>query len=75
MEREDYAGAFYIATTATTTGRFWALQALEATVLDGATVVDYQGSVASMPIPVGATIYGCFTTVKLISGKVLAYEA
>jgi hypothetical protein len=37
--------------------------------------VDYLGdAVATLPIPVGTTIYGTFTAVKLSSGKVIAYR-
>lgn len=74
MERSEYGGAVYIADTTEVSGRFWAVTALEASVLNSATVVDYSGSsISGMPIPVGATIYGNFSKVKLTSGKVLAY--
>jgi hypothetical protein len=76
MERSDFLGADYISGTTAFTGRYGAITALAATVLDGATVAtDYSGdSIASLPIPVGTTIYGNFTTIKLTSGKVLAYK-
>ena len=32
-------------------------------------------SLASMPIPAGTMVTGLFTTVKLTSGKVLAYSS
>jgi hypothetical protein len=74
MERSDYNGAVYIADTTEYTGRYWAITALEATVINTASVADYSGSsISAMPIPVGATIYGNFSKVKLTSGKVLAY--
>jgi hypothetical protein len=74
MERSDYNGAIYITDTTARAGRFWAIQALEATVINTATVSDYKGdSISAMPIPVGSTIYGNFTSIKLTSGKVLAY--
>lgn len=74
MERSDYNGAVYIATTTASNGRYWAITALEATVINTATVADYKGdSISAMPIPVGTTIYGNFTSIKLTSGKVLAY--
>jgi hypothetical protein len=75
MERSDFPGAVYIADTTTVSGKFGAIQALEATVLASATAADdITGTLTSMPIPVGATIYGIFTAVKLTSGKVLAYR-
>jgi hypothetical protein len=37
-------------------------------------VADYAGdSISALPIPVGTTVYGNFTSIKLTSGKVLAY--
>lgn len=76
MERDDFTSVEYITDTTARTGRFGAIQALAATVLDAATVAqDYTGdSIASLPIPAGTTIYGTFTTIKLTSGKVLAYR-
>lgn len=75
MEPADYAGAVYVADTTEYVGKFWALTALEATVLNASTVADYRGSsVSGMTIPVGATIYGNFSRVKLTSGRVLAYS-
>jgi hypothetical protein len=74
MERSDYAGAVYIADTTEYSGRFWAVTALEAAVVNTASVADYSGSsISAMPIPVGTTIYGNFSKLKLTSGKVLAY--
>jgi hypothetical protein len=74
MERSDYNGAIYITNTTARTGRFWAITALEATVVNTDTVADYRGdSISALPIPVGTTIYGNFTSIKLTSGKVLAY--
>lgn len=74
MEREDYNGAVYIADTTEYTGRYWAITALEAAVINTASVADYIGSsISAMPVPVGATVYGNFSKIKLTSGKVLAY--
>ena len=74
MDRSDYNGAIYITDTTARAGRFWAVTALEAAVINTATVADYAGdSISAMPIPVGTTIYGNFTSLKLTSGKVLAY--
>lgn len=75
MERSEFLGAVYISGTDTVTGKFGAIQALEATVLASGTVSDdITGTLTSLPIPVGTTIYGTFTAVKLTSGKVLAYR-
>jgi hypothetical protein len=76
MERSDFLGAEYIDDTAAHAGKFGAITALAATVVSGDTVaLDYSGnSIASMPIPAGTTIYGIFTSVKLTSGKVVAYK-
>jgi hypothetical protein len=76
MERSEYLGAEYIDDTAAHAGKFGAITALAAAVVSGDTVAsDYTGnSIASMPIPAGTTIYGIFTSVKLTSGKVVAYK-
>lgn len=75
MERSDYQGAVYITGTAATPGKFGAIQALAEATLHGDTVCDYDGaSVSGLVIPVGETIYGTFTSVKLTSGKVIAYR-
>jgi hypothetical protein len=74
MERSDYNGAIYITDTTARTGRFQAITALEAAVINTATVSDIGGdSISGLPIPAGTTIYGMFTSLKLTSGKVLAY--
>ena len=50
------------------------LKALEAAVLDGETKCkSCPDSLAGAPIPVGEELEGIFTTVKLVSGKVVAY--
>jgi hypothetical protein len=74
----EFSNFRYIAdTTAVTPGggrRFVALLALEATVLHADTVCkSCPDSLSSMPIPVGTLVTGMFETVKLGSGKVLAY--
>lgn len=70
----EFSNFRYIADTSTVTGRFVALLALEATVLNTATVCSScPDSLASMPIPAGTMVTGLFTTVKLTSGKVAAY--
>jgi hypothetical protein len=76
MERSDFQGADYISGTTAFAGKYGAITAVAAAVLDGATVAaDYTGdSLASLPIPAGTTIYGVFTNIKLTSGKVIAYK-
>jgi hypothetical protein len=74
----EFSNFRYIAdTTAVTPGggrRFVALLALEATVLHADTVCkSCPDSLSSMPIPAGTLVTGMFETVKLSSGKVLAY--
>jgi hypothetical protein len=78
IDREDYRGAVYIADTTAQTGPFIAIQALAAAVIDGGTggtaSGDLLGTLDDMPIPVSAMIFGTFSTVKLKSGKVIAYR-
>lgn len=75
MERSDYQGAVYITGTGATTGKFGAIQALAEATLHADTVCDYDGAaVSGLVIPAGETIYGTFTTLKLTSGKVIAYR-
>ena len=76
----EFSNFRYIAdTTAVTPGggrRFIALLALEATVLHADTVCRScpdTDSLSGMPIPAGTLVTGYFETVKLSSGKVLAY--
>lgn len=70
----EFSNFRYIKDTTAVEGRFVALLALEATVLNTATVCSSSpDSLASMPIPAGTMVTGLFTTVKLTSGKVLAY--
>jgi hypothetical protein len=74
MDNPDLSNFRYIADTTAVSGRFIALQALEDTVLATETVCRTSpDSMASLPIPKGWTITGLWTTVKLTSGKVLAY--
>jgi hypothetical protein len=70
----EFSNFRYISGTDTVNGRFVALLALEDTVLNTATVcASCPDSLASMPIPKGTMVTGYFTTVKLTSGKVVAY--
>jgi hypothetical protein len=57
------------------TGRFFRLYALEATVINTATVLNASGNTFSaVPLPAGGEIDGIFTSVTLTSGKVVAYK-
>lgn len=70
----EFSNFRYISGTDAVAGRFVALLALEDTVLNTATVCSScPDSLASMPIPKGTMVTGLFTTVKLTSGKLLAY--
>lgn len=72
----EFSNFRYISGTTAVDGRFVALLALEDSVLNTATVcASSPDSLASLPIPKGATVTGYFTTVKLTSGKVLAYSS
>ena len=69
------AGFELITDTQAHTGRFFRLYALEATVINTATVVNATGNTFSaVPIPAGGAIDGLFTSVTLTSGKVVAYR-
>jgi hypothetical protein len=60
------------------TGTWFAITALVAVVWNTLTEVGpyaRQGSIASLPLPVGATIYGAFTNFTLTSGAVIAYRS
>jgi hypothetical protein len=64
-----------ITDTSAHTGRFFRLYALEATVINTATVQNASGNTFSaVPIPAGGAIDGLFTSVTLTSGKVVAYK-
>jgi len=64
-----------ITDTSAHTGRFFRLYALEATVVNTATVQNASGNTFSaVPIPAGGAIDGLFTSVTLTSGKVVAYK-
>jgi hypothetical protein len=76
MERSDYVGTTYVTGTTAYQGPFGAFTALTASVIDTATVwPDLSGTaVASMPVPVGTTIYGNIRTLQLTSGSGVAYR-
>jgi len=74
----EFSNFRYIADgTAVTPGggrQFVALLALEATVLHADTVCSScTDSLSGAPIPAGIEVTGYFSTVRLTSGKVLAY--
>lgn len=71
------SGGTYIDDTAAHTGKFGAIQALAAAViaaLESESPGKLLGTMATMPIPAGTTIYGNFTSITLTSGKVIAYN-
>ena len=68
------AGGQVLAPSGTTTGHFYAVQALEASVLHGDTVGNVTG-LNGTDIPVGLVVFGRWTSIKVTSGKVVAYNA
>jgi hypothetical protein len=75
-------GSALIADTTTHTGPYGAIQALATTVVDtlvsgklaDGTTACMTGTLTGFTIPVGAVIYGIFTSIKLTSGVVIAYK-
>lgn len=74
-------GGIYVTGVGANTGTFCAIQALEATVIASLTAAAYEtdkvaltGTLTSIPVPAGVTIYGYFTGFTLASGKVIAYN-
>ena len=67
-------GSEYIVTdeTGTPTVVYKFITALEASVLT-LTQIKGDATLTTIPVPVGVTIYGLFTSVSVVSGKVLAY--
>ena len=64
-----------ITDTVAHTGRFFRLYALEASVINTATVENASGNTFSaVPLPAGGSLDGLFTSVTLTSGKVVAYK-
>ena len=76
MRREDFRGARYITgTSATTDGPFIEIRAITAaTLAAGTTSEDVVGTLTSMVIPAGTSIYGTFAQVQLSAGSVIAYR-
>jgi hypothetical protein len=71
----DYPGAEFIDDTAAHTGRFGKIVALEDSVIDTATALDYTGNtLAAIPFKASCEICGVFTSITLTSGTVVAYK-
>lgn len=68
-------GGKYIADTATHAGDWMAITALTATVFAaGTTSTTITGTLTSMALPAGATLWGRFNAIKLTSGTIIAYN-
>jgi hypothetical protein len=71
----DYPGAEFIDDTAAHTGRFGKIVALEDSVINTATAVNYTGNTLSaIPFKASCEIEGVFTSITLTSGTVVAYK-
>ena len=71
----DYPGAEFIDDTAAHAGRFGKIVALEDSVIDTATALDYTGNTLSaIPFKASCEINGVFTSITLTSGTVVAYK-
>jgi hypothetical protein len=71
----DYPGAEFIDDTAAHAGRFGKIVALEDSVIDTATALDYTGNtLAAIPFKASCEICGVFTSITLTSGTVVAYK-
>ncbi|HWL51353.1 MAG TPA: hypothetical protein VNQ90_02900 [Chthoniobacteraceae bacterium] len=66
-------GAKVVTDTNEATGPFYALTALDDSVVASATSSNVSGNLTDLPLPAGTTIYGTFTAFTLTSGKVIAY--
>jgi hypothetical protein len=72
----NYPGAEFIDDTAAAhTGRFGKIVALEDSVINTATAVNYTGNTLSaIPFKASCEIEGVFTSITLTSGTVVAYK-
>jgi hypothetical protein len=71
----NYPGAEFIDDTAAHTGRFGKIVALEDSVINTATAVNYTGNTLSaIPFKASCEIEGVFTSITLTSGTVVAYK-
>jgi hypothetical protein len=68
-------GADYITDTAAHTGPYESITALAAAVVSVATSDNIGGTLTSIPIPAGVTIFGHFASITLASGTVIAYKS
>ena len=71
----NYPGAEFIDDTAAHTVRFGKIVALEDSVINTATAVNYTGNTLSaIPFKASCEIEGVFTSITLTSGTVVAYK-
>ena len=71
----NYPGAEFIDDTAAHPGRFGKIDALEDSVINTATALDYTGNTLSaIPFKASCEINGVFTSITLTSGTVVAYK-
>ena len=71
----NYPGAEFIDDTAAHTGRFGKIVALDDSVINTATAVNYTGNTLSaIPFKASCEIEGVFTSITLTSGTVVAYK-
>lgn len=72
----DAAGsgpATIVTNTAAVTGEFTAITAISDAVFTSLTRANTTGSLGSVPLPAGLTIFGDITAFQLASGAVIAY--
>lgn len=71
----EYPGAEFIDDTATHTGRFGEIVALEDSVIASVTAKGYTGNALSaIPLKASCEMCGVFTSITLTSGTVVAYK-
>ena len=74
-----FNGGTLITGTSTKTGAFYAIQVIADAVLNVTDNTKYIGnlsgdSIGGVTFPTGIVIYGSFTVLTLVSGKVIAYS-
>ena len=73
MEQNGYLGGDYVTGNSTdVTGGWFAIQAIEATTINGGTDCNIS-DISGLAIPAGATIFGSFEVIKC-SGKAVLYN-
>ena len=73
MEQNGYLGGQYVTGNSTdVTGGWFAIQAIEATTINGGTDCNIS-DISGLAIPAGATIFGAFEVIKC-SGKAVLYN-